>query len=136
MTAVVARLGRPKAVKDTDLRCLLAEEALIADHGFIGTSLRDVAAAVGITRAAVIHHFGTKEHAWIWKVISETWNSYRERATGRIISGRARDDFPDEVKRKPYLSLAVKLIVRLVSVPELVGLLLVEENVIERSAVW
>ncbi len=33
-------------------------------------------------------------------------------------------------------SLAVQPIVRLVSVPKLVGLSLVEEKVIERSAVW
>jgi TetR/AcrR family transcriptional regulator len=64
MTAVVARLGRPKAVKDTDQRCLVAAEALFADRGFDGTGLRDVAAAVGITSAAVIHHFGTKERLY------------------------------------------------------------------------
>ena len=33
-------------------------------------------------------------------------------------------------------SFAVQLMVRLVSVPKLVGLSLVEEKVIERSAVW
>jgi TetR/AcrR family transcriptional regulator len=59
--SVVVKLGRPRAVKDTHLRCLAAAEAMFADHGFDGTSLRDVAAAVGITSAAVIHHFGTKE---------------------------------------------------------------------------
>lgn len=64
MTAVVAKLGRPKAVKDTDQRCLAAAEALFADRGFDGTALRDVATAVGITSAAVIHHFGTKERLY------------------------------------------------------------------------
>ncbi len=59
--SVVVKLGRPRAVKDTDQRCLAAAEAMFADHGSDGTSLRDVAAAVGITSAAVIHHFGTKE---------------------------------------------------------------------------
>jgi AcrR family transcriptional regulator len=59
--SLVAKLGRPKAVKDTALRCLSAAEAMFADRGFDGTSLRDLAAAVGITSAAVIHHFGSKE---------------------------------------------------------------------------
>lgn len=64
MSAVIPKLGRPKDVKDTDLRCLAAAEELFADRGFEGTSLRDVSAAVGITSAAVIHHFRTKERLY------------------------------------------------------------------------
>jgi TetR/AcrR family transcriptional regulator len=64
MSAIVAKLGRPKDVKDTDLRCLAAAETLFADRGFKGTSLRDVSSAVGITSAAVIHHFGNKERLY------------------------------------------------------------------------
>jgi TetR/AcrR family transcriptional regulator len=61
---VIPKLGRPKHVKDTDLRCLAAAEELFAVHGFAGTSLREVSAAVGITSAALIHHFGTKERLY------------------------------------------------------------------------
>lgn len=64
MTAATPRLGRPKHVKDTDLRCLAAAEELFAIRGFDGTSLREVSAAVGITSAALIHHFGTKERLY------------------------------------------------------------------------
>lgn len=64
MHSSAQRLGRPKDVKGTDLRCLAAAEGLFAERGFEGTSLRDVAAAVGITSAAVIHHFGTKEQLY------------------------------------------------------------------------
>lgn len=39
-------------------------EELFAVRGFEGTSLREVSAAVGITSAALIHHFGTKERLY------------------------------------------------------------------------
>jgi TetR/AcrR family transcriptional regulator len=64
MSTVNAKLGRPKDVKGTDQRCLAAAEELFAEHGFEGASLRDVSAAVGITSAALIHHFGTKERLY------------------------------------------------------------------------
>ncbi len=64
MPVTTPKLGRPKHVKDTDLRCLAAAEELFAVRGFEGTSLRDVSAVVGITSAALIHHFGTKERLY------------------------------------------------------------------------
>ena len=62
--AVAARPGRPKDVKDTRERCLVAAELRFADQGFQGTTLRDVAAAIGATSATIIHHFGTKERLY------------------------------------------------------------------------
>jgi replicative DNA helicase len=65
-----------------------------------------------IKRAARIcdsHHFSNKESAWIWKVISETWQSFGERASGRLIIARAEDEFKEPEKRKPYIQLAAKL---------------------------
>lgn len=78
MPTAVPKLGRPKDVKDTDLRCLAAAEALFADRGFEGTSLRDVSAAVGITSAALIHHFGTKERLYgrVLERLAESLDGY------------------------------------------------------------
>lgn len=55
------------------------------------------------------HHFGTREQAWIWKAISDTWSKYKERPTPSLIAHKAREDFPDVDKRRPYLKLARKL---------------------------
>jgi AcrR family transcriptional regulator len=42
-------------------RILTHATRLFAEDGFDGTSLQDVADAVGVSKPAVLHHFGTKE---------------------------------------------------------------------------
>lgn len=42
-------------------RILAAAEALFAEHGFAGTSLRRVTGAAGVNLAAVHYHFGSKD---------------------------------------------------------------------------
>lgn len=57
----MAKIGRPEGGSDTYARCVQAGEALFAARGFDATTLREVAREVGITSAAVIHHFTSKE---------------------------------------------------------------------------
>lgn len=65
MTAQSAsRPGRPKVPRDTGTQCLAAAEIRFARSGFEGTSLRDIAADVGVSSSTVIHHFGTKERLY------------------------------------------------------------------------
>ena len=53
--------------------------------------------------------FAVKEHAWVWRVIKETWASNAEVATTAILRSRATLDFPDEEQRRPHLEILVKL---------------------------
>jgi AcrR family transcriptional regulator len=46
---------------DTEQRILDAAEALFAQHGFAGTSLRMITAQADVNLAAVNYHFGSKE---------------------------------------------------------------------------
>jgi AcrR family transcriptional regulator len=88
-----ARLGRPKEARDTAELCLVAAESRFANFGFAGTVLREIAEDVGVTSAAVIHHFGTKErlYARVLDRFAASLNSYIERAVatkrGRSLAG-------------------------------------------------
>ena len=55
---VTARAPEP----DVRASVLRAATRLFAAHGFDGTTLQDVAAAVGVSKPAVLHHFPSKEH--------------------------------------------------------------------------
>lgn len=51
----------PQANVATKQRIIAAAEALFADFGFAGASLRRVTSAAGVNLAAVNYHFGSKE---------------------------------------------------------------------------
>jgi len=57
----VSRAGSRRDGEETRERIVDAAEALFAAHGFHGTSLRDVAEAIGSGIALVTYHFGTKD---------------------------------------------------------------------------
>lgn len=46
---------------DTKTRSLAAAQTLFAEKGFYGASMDQIARELGLTKQALIHHFGTKE---------------------------------------------------------------------------
>jgi replicative DNA helicase len=79
------------------------------EDAVLAQALRDEAYLKRAVRICEAHHFGTKEHAWLWDVIHSVWSEYRERAPGKLVAARAQADFPEKDKRKPYLVLARRL---------------------------
>jgi AcrR family transcriptional regulator len=63
VTQVAARRpGRPRAGSEDKRERVLREAfALFAERGYAATSLRDIAEAAEISKAGVLHHFGSKE---------------------------------------------------------------------------
>ena len=58
MSTEPVRTRDPEGVKR---QVLDAAEALFAERGFAGTSIRDIAAASGVSHPLIQHHFATKE---------------------------------------------------------------------------
>jgi len=61
-------VGPAKSVKD---RLLDAAEGLFCEHGFKGTSIRDIAASAGCNIASVNYYFGSKEGLY-----EEVWHRH------------------------------------------------------------
>ena len=53
--------GRPPTIEAPRATILREASKLFAKHGFEGTSLQNIATAVGITKAAIYHYFPTKQ---------------------------------------------------------------------------
>ena len=75
----------------------------------LAKALKDVPYLKKASRILEAHHFGTKYHSWLWGVVKETWDKYRELASAKIVINRARRDFADEDDREPYIKLAKRL---------------------------
>jgi AcrR family transcriptional regulator len=61
-----ANRASEKSVRD---RLLDTAEELFCEHGFAGTSIRDIAAAAGCNIASVNYHFGSKDNLYleVWR---------------------------------------------------------------------
>jgi AcrR family transcriptional regulator len=53
--------GRRAAAPDTRRRILAVALELFSAHGYAGASMRDIAEAMGMTKAALYYHFASKE---------------------------------------------------------------------------
>ena len=70
---------RSASGEDLTARAALREEALrlFAECGYAGTSVRDVAAAAGVSPALLFHHYGSKEglreavDAWLVAIVAD-----------------------------------------------------------------
>ncbi|PSD09742.1 TetR/AcrR family transcriptional regulator, partial [Stenotrophomonas maltophilia] len=72
-------------------RILGAAEELFAQHGFAGTSLRQVTSQADVNIAAVNYHFGSKEN-----LVNEVFRRRMDEMTGARLAQleRARSEHP------------------------------------------
>jgi replicative DNA helicase len=75
----------------------------------LAKSVRDADYLKKAARICDAHHFATKQHAWFWQVVKDTWERFREVTSAKYMVAKARTDFPKEEDRAPYLELARKL---------------------------
>lgn len=86
----------PRAKLATDASAPIVEAAtrLFAAHGFDGTTVQDVADAVGLTKPAILHHFPSKEHLRqaVLEGILTHWNQTLPRLLLKATASEARFD--------------------------------------------
>lgn len=72
-------------MESTQEKLLAIASNLFADKGFAGVSMRDIAAASGITQAAIYHHFANKE-ALYYASVGHLLNQMLTPLTGTALS--------------------------------------------------
>lgn len=87
-------------VSDTKNNILKASIGLFSQNGYFGTSMSDIAGAVGITKTALYRHFAGKEE--ILDVILDVGEAYYEENFG---SARNLPKLPESVEELKCLSM-------------------------------
>jgi len=93
------RPGRPRSPIDPK-HLLAVAQAAFARSGYAGTSLSTIARQVGVSKAAVLHHYPSKQALYFAAVTAVVED------LGAFIL-RARSDSPDAVQRLDQLGAAV-----------------------------
>lgn len=79
------------------------------EEEILAQALKDIDYLKKASRILDTHHFNSQQFSWLWKVISDVWNKYRELASVRLILTRARVDFPKDEEREAYIELVNRL---------------------------
>ena len=72
-----------------------------ANLGFVGTSLNDIAAEVGIKRPSLMHHFNSKEHIYL-EVLAESLGDWGARVNSSVDVSLQGWDLVDAVLKSSY----------------------------------
>lgn len=79
------------------------------EHDILCAAVRDQDFVKRALRLCESHHFGSRERAWVWSAIADSFNKFGEVPTGKVFISKAKADFKDPSKREPYLKLVSKL---------------------------
>ncbi|MGO9452829.1 MAG: TetR/AcrR family transcriptional regulator [Candidatus Binataceae bacterium] len=80
---------------DTRERVLQVALALFADHGYRGTSLRDIARRIGIKAPSLLHHFPSKQQLYL-AVLDGIFNGMEDAAHNIMLSPGG---FHDQIRK-------------------------------------
>ncbi|HYC21743.1 MAG TPA: TetR/AcrR family transcriptional regulator [Candidatus Bathyarchaeia archaeon] len=99
----------PAEAQSTSERILDAAEALFAERGFAGTSVRDIAGRVGLNQASIYNHFSSKQALYEavldrgLRPLAEILGAAAHDAFSRQASDRAGELIAEQLWRTPNL---------------------------------
>ncbi len=86
--AKVVEMRRPPDTRD---RVLQMAQALFAERGFRGTSLRDIARRIGIKAPSLLHHFPSKQQLYI-AVLDHIFEGLEDAASAVMLGDGSRQE--------------------------------------------
>ena len=87
-SARVVDLRRPVDTRD---RVLQAAQALFAEFGYRGTSLRDIAKRIGVRAPSLLHHFPSKQQLYL-AVLDQMFESLADAAAAIVWRHEGRQE--------------------------------------------
>lgn len=84
--AKVVELRRPADTRD---RVLRVAQAMFAEQGYQGTSLRDIARRIGVKAPSLLHHFPSKQQLYL-AVLEQMFETVEDAANGIVWQHESR----------------------------------------------
>ena len=87
-------MAAPESAVSTRDAIIIEARRCFAEHGYDGTSLNEIAEAVGIRPPSLLHHFPSKDaiYAEVSQISLEEWSLRVEDAVGRALEGWQKVD--------------------------------------------
>src|SRR5713226_9919174 len=80
---------------DTRERILQVAQALFAERGYRGTSLRDISSRIGIKAPSLLHHFSSKEQIYL-AVLDRIFGKVEDAVGGVLM---AKGSYQERIRR-------------------------------------